>query len=556
MPSILHPLLLVALCGLCGMAQACPAWPPSRAAAELQQLAGQLAAWDAAYHRDGRSPIADELYDQARQRFTHWRACFPRQAPAEPEPLAGLGGDLAHPVPQTGLGKLADEEVATWLSRRDAVWIQPKVDGVAVTLVYRAGRLAQAISRGDGRHGQDWTTRVRILPAVPAVLPGALNAVLQGELYWRLDAHIQAEHGGQGARARVAGLLARQALTEREAAGVGLFVWDWPDGPAGLPERLAGLARLGFADSESFSHPVSDLDAARRWRETWFRGALPFATDGVVLRQAERPEGRHWQARPPSWAVAWKYPPRQALAEVRSVEFRIGRSGRITPLLHLWPSQLDDRTVRAVSAGSLPRWQALDIRPGDQVAVGLAGGSIPRLQSVVWRSPRRETVTPPDAAAHHPLSCWRPTPGCAGQFLARLEWLSSRQGLDLPGLGPGSWRALLDSGRLDEGLLAWLNLSAAELEAVPGIRARPLLEGATLARQRALARWLTALGAPPGVSLQPEDDWPRLAARPPQEWLRQPGLGPRQARRAHAFFQHPPVRALAAQLAELGVEGF
>lgn len=559
MSSFRYPLLLAALCGLCGVTHACPTWSPERAATELARLAEQLAAWDTAYHRDGRSLIADELYDQARQRFATWQACFPRQARAAPEPLADLAdlaGMMAHPVAQTGLGKLADDELADWLRRREAVWIQPKVDGVAVTLVYRAGQLAQAISRGDGRHGQDWTARARALPSVPNQLPEPLDAVLQGELYWRLDAHVQAEHGGQGARAKVAGLLARQALSPEEAAGIGLFVWDWPDGPSNLPERMARLAQLGFADSAALTQPIRSGDEARHWRNTWFHAALPFATDGVVLRQADRPAGTHWQARPPSWAVAWKYPVRQALAEVRTVEFRVGRSGRITPLLHLWPTRLDDRTVRTVSAGSLPRWQALDIRPGDQVAVGLAGGSIPRLQSVVWRSPHRQVVTPPEAAAYHPLSCWRPTPGCGGQFLSRLDWLSSRQGLDLPGLGPGTWQALLDSGRLDEGLLAWLSLTPTELDALPGLRAKPLLDGAALARQRSFARWLDALGVPPGVRVQAEDDWGSLAGRSTQAWTRQLGLGMRQAARVHDFFRHAEVQALAARLGELGVAGF
>ena len=552
----LRPPLLAALGLFMPLAQACPDWPAERATAELRQLSGQLAQWDSAYHRDGRSPIADELYDQARQRFASWRDCFPQQAPPAPQPLAGLAGPIAHPVAQTGLGKLADDEVEAWRARREAVWIQPKVDGVAVTLVYRAGRLAQAVSRGDGRHGQDWTATVRALPAVPAQLPEALDAVLQGELYWRLPGHVQAERGGQGARARVAGLLARQTLTAEEAAGIGLFVWDWPNGPADPAQRLAGLGHLGFVDSAALSQPVANAGDARRWREHWFRSALPFASDGVVLRQATRPHGQHWQARPPSWAAAWKYPARQALAEVREVEFRVGRSGRITPLLHLQPARLDDRNVRKVSAGSLARWQTLDIRPGDQVAIGLAGGSIPRLDSVVWRSPQRVAVSVPDAAAHHPLSCWQPTPGCAGQFLARLEWLAGRQGLDLPGLGPGSWRALLEAGLLDEGLLAWMRLTPRELAQVSGIRAKPLLEGAELARRRPFARWLKALGMPPGIRLVETDDWQGLAARSFAEWREQQGLGAQRARQAHGFFQHPPVRTLAVQLGASGVDGF
>lgn len=555
MPFIRPPLL--AALGLCmPLAQACPDWSSERATAELSQLAGQLAQWDSAYHRDGRSPIADELYDQARQRFARWRDCFPQQAPPAPQPLAGLAGPVAHPVAQTGLDKLADDEVEDWLARRAAVWIQPKVDGVAVTLAYRAGRLAQAISRGDGRHGQDWTATVRALPAVPAQLPEALDAVLQGELYWRLPGHVQAERGGQGARARVAGLLARQTLAADEAAGIGLFVWDWPDGPADPAQRLAELGHLGFADSPAFSHRIADAGEAQHWREHWFRSALPFATDGVVLRQAARPHGQHWQARPPSWAAAWKYPARQALAEVRAVEFRVGRSGRITPLLHLQPVRLDDRSVRKVSAGSLSRWRALDIRPGDQVAIGLAGGSIPRLDGVVWRSSQRVMVDAPDPAVYHPLSCWQPTPGCAGQFLARLEWLAGRQGLDLPGLGPGSWRALLEAGQLDEGLLAWMRLTPRELARVPGVRAKPLMGGAELARRRPLERWLTALGMPPGIRLAEGDDWQRLSSRSAEQWRRHTGLGAQRARQAQRFFQHPAVQALAAQLGDLRVSGF
>src|SRR5690554_7187642 len=88
--------------------------------------------------------------------------------------------------------------------------------------------------------------------------------------------------------------------------------------------------------------------------------------------------GDGWLAEPPSWAVAWKHPPGEVLAEVRRVEFRIGRTGRITPLLHLHPMELEGRTVRRVSVGSLERWRELDIRPGDQVIVALAGLTIPR----------------------------------------------------------------------------------------------------------------------------------------------------------------------------------
>ncbi|ACO76619.1 NAD-dependent DNA ligase LigB [Azotobacter vinelandii CA] len=537
---------------------ACPDWTAQRAAAELAALAERLRQWDVAYHRDGRSPVADELYDQARARLADWNRCFPGQADASPEPLAGSAGPLLHPVPHTGLAKLDEAAVRDWMATREDLWTQPKVDGVAVTLEYADGRLRRAISRGDGRHGQDWTARVRRLPALPRQLAERRRLILQGELYWRLPGHVQAEAGGRSARARVAGLLARDTLDDGDAAGIGLFVWDWPNGPADMRARLDGLERLGFAEARRYSRPVADFATARQWRERWYREPLPFASDGVVLRQGRRPPGERWRAEPPHWAVAWKYPLAQALAEVRAVRFRIGRSGRITPQLELQPVRLDDRQIRRVALGSLRRWRELDVRPGDQVAIRLAGQSIPQVDAVVWRAAERPALPSPDPAAHHALSCWRPLPGCEEQFLARLDWLGGRRGLDLRGVGRGTWEALLENGRLDD-LLGWLELDEARLAELPGFGERSaslLAERFRAARRRPFPMWLRALGLPPAGEATLPPSWDELAGRGPEQWQREPGIGPGRARQLQAFFAHPEVQALRQRLRAAGVEGF
>ncbi|EPN26568.1 NAD-dependent DNA ligase LigB, partial [Pseudomonas syringae pv. actinidiae ICMP 19070] len=135
----------------------------------------------------------------------------------------------------------------------------------------------------------------------------------------------------------------------------------WPDGPADMAQRLAGLQALGFNDSVAYTHPLENQAQAADWREHWYRNPLPFATDGVIMRQGQRPPAQRWQASAPYWIAAWKHPYAQALAEVRKVHFNIGRSGKITPVLELTPVRLDDRTVSRISAGSLPRWEKLDI---------------------------------------------------------------------------------------------------------------------------------------------------------------------------------------------------
>lgn len=535
----------------------CPDWPTQRAADEVAQLRQALALWDDHYHRQGIALVADELYDQSRQRLQHLLGCF--ELPGHDNPLASAGGTIAHPVPHTGVAKLADESaVGQWMKGKQGVWIQPKVDGVAVSLVYRNGRLQQLLSRGDGTLGHDWSRHIPLLQRIPQQLPQALDAVFQGELYWRLEDHVQATDGSRNARGIVAGLMARKQLSPAEAAGIGLLIWDWPAGPATQHERLAGLEALGFPDSRRFSEAIGSLEQAVQWRQHWYRTPLPFATDGVILRQGNRPPAARWRAQPPYWIAAWKHPFSQALAEVREVRFRIGRTGRITPLLHLQPVQLDDRRISQVSLGSLARWQALDVRPGDQVAVSLAGLTIPRLESVVHRSPHRTAVAAPQADDYHALTCWQASEGCQEQFLARLAWLGGKQGLGMSGLGPGTWRSLVQSG-LVSSLDDWLGLTHEHLHEVPGIgqaRAEKLLYSFAQSRQQPFARWLRALGVPAPAGLALGSDWGSLASRNIEQWIAEPDIGPTRAGQLVAFFNHEQVQALALRLRNQQIEGF
>ncbi|WP_455922100.1 NAD-dependent DNA ligase LigB [Pseudomonas putida] len=549
-------LLLLALLVPGAHANDCPRWEPPRAERQISALQAQITQWDDQYHRQGVSPIADELYDQSRLRLAQWRGCFPEVKVAAPAALVTAAGPVAHPVVHTGVGKHAQQaSVADWLNGRKDVWVQPKVDGVAVTLVYRQGRLHQLISRGDGVRGLDWTSAAATIAAIPAQLPRPVDLVLQGELYWRYEGHVQATAGSDNARSKVAGLLARKVLGHDEGAALGLFVWDWPDGPPTLPERLAGLESLGFAEPAAYSQPIQSVEDASHWREHWYNSPLPFASDGLILRESRRPPASRWQAKAPYWIAAWKYPYAQALAEVRDVTFGVGRSGRITPVLELLPVRLDDRTVRRVSVGSLNRWQAMDIRPGDQVAVDLAGLTIPRLAEVVWRNPERLDIFVPAPEQYHGLSCWRLAPGCESQFRARLAWLSGKQGLNLPHVGPGTWDRLINAGHV-VGLLDWLILTDEQLQSMPGMAQRSrerLLSSFALAGKRDSGVWLKALGMPSGPVLQPGDTWQLLAARDAQQWQQQAGIGAVRAAQLQGFFRHPEVMLLAEQLAGAGI---
>ncbi|WEN15926.1 NAD-dependent DNA ligase LigB [Rhodanobacter sp. AS-Z3] len=558
----ISPLMVLVMLAV-GSARAadCPAWSPAQARQEMLALHDRLDRWNHAYRVSGQSPVDDAVYDQAKQRLAQWATCFPAQAPTPLAHLADAGGAASSPVAQTGLAKLPDAAaLAAWMLQRDGhdLWVQPKADGVAVTLLYMDGQLRQATSRGDGLHGSDWLAKAQLIEAIPKQLSHApARVVLQGELYWRLPGHVQADEGGANARSAVAGALARDVLDADTAAQIGLFVWDWPSGPAGMEARLAGLRAMGLTDSVTYTHAVTSLDQVQRWREQWYRQAMPFAADGTVVRQGHRPPATSWRAAPPEWAVAWKYPAASALAQVLAVDFTVGRSGRITPVLELEPVQLDDHRVQRVSVGSLKRWQELDIRPGDQVEVVLAGLTIPRLRSVVWRTQQRAPVSPPDQRQHGPLSCWQLTAGCEQQFRARLVWLGGRQGLQLEGLGEDTWQALIDAGLVHD-LLDWMRLTPAQLATVPGlgrVRATTIAHVFSTARERPYPRWLRALGLPDGVANE-MSDWQAMSARVASDWEALDGIGAGRANQLVAFFHCAQVRSQAVRLHAEGVQGF
>ncbi|TDF85093.1 NAD-dependent DNA ligase LigB [Pseudomonas sp. H9] len=539
------------------LSQECPTWPSERARDEVTRLQEAVNRWDDHYHRLGVSLVADDIYDQSRQRLKHLQSCFDLAEVARP--LASARGPISHPVVHTGVEKLVDDQAVTrWMQGKQHIWIQPKVDGVAVSLVFRQGRLVQLLSRGDGVQGHDWSHHITALGNITRQLPEPMDLTLQGELYWRLDGHVQSIAGGLGARGKVAGLMARKQLSAAQGAGIGLFVWDWPQGPHTQAERLARLASLGFADSQRFSAAITTQAEAAHWRQHWYDNALPFATDGVILRQDSRPPAERWRANSPYWIAAWKYPFSQALAEVREVHFRVGRTGKVTPVVQLQPVILDDRRITQVSLGSLARWQALDIRPGDQVAISLAGLTIPRLEQVVHRSAQRPEVHPPADGQFHALSCWQASAGCEEQFIARLTWLSSKQGLHMPRVGAATWLDLVQAGHVNT-LADWLALSREQLSQLPGIstaRAEALMQSFDSARERPFEQWLRALGIPAPRHVELGFDWSALAPRTTGQWLNVSGVGTTRAGQLQAFFTHPHVQALAEQLQAHNIQGF
>lgn len=552
-------ILISILCWQSSAWAVCPAWSPARAQEEISRLQQQIKQWDDDYWKEGKSEVEDGVYDQLSARLTQWQRCFGNET--RDVMMPPLNGAVIHPVAHTGVRKMADKiALSLWMRERSDLWVQPKVDGVAVTLVYRDGKLNKAISRGNGLKGEDWTQKVRLISAVPQTVSGPLaNSTLQGEIFLKREGHIQQQMGGINARAKVAGLMMRQDDSDT-LNSLGVFVWAWPDGPQLMTDRLKELATAGFTLTQTYTRAVKNADEVARVRNAWWKAKLPFVTDGVIVRAAKEPESRHWLPGQAEWLVAWKYQPVAQVVEVKAIQFAVGKSGKISVVASLASVMLDDKKVQRVNIGSVRRWQEWDIAPGDQILVSLAGQGIPRIDDVVWRGAERTKPTPPENRFNS-LTCYFASDVCQEQFISRLVWLGSKQVLGLDGIGEAGWRALHQTHRFEH-IFSWLLLTPEQLQNTPGIaksKSAQLWHQFNLARKQPFTLWVMAMGIPltrGALNASDERSWSQLLLSTEQFWQQLPGTGSGRARQVIEWKENAQIKKLGSWLAAQQITGF
>ena len=552
-------ILISILCWQSSAWAVCPAWSPARAQEEISRLQQQIKQWDDDYWKEGKSEVEDGVYDQLSTRLTQWQRCFGNET--RDVMMPPLNGAVIHPVAHTGVRKMADKiALSLWMRERSDLWVQPKVDGVAVTLVYRDGKLNKAISRGNGLKGEDWTQKVRLISAVPQTVSGPLaNSTLQGEIFLKREGHIQQQMGGINARAKVAGLMMRQDDSDT-LNSLGVFVWAWPDGPQLMTDRLKELATAGFTLTQTYTRAVKNADEVARVRNAWWKAKLPFVTDGVIVRAAKEPESRHWLPGQAEWLVAWKYQPVAQVVEVKAIQFAVGKSGKISVVASLASVMLDDKKVQRVNIGSVRRWQEWDIAPGDQILVSLAGQGIPRIDDVVWRGAERTKPTPPENRFNS-LTCYFASDVCQEQFISRLVWLGSKQVLGLDGIGEAGWRALHQTHRFEH-IFSWLLLTPEQLQNTPGIaksKSAQLWHQFNLARKQPFTLWVMAMGIPltrAALNASDERSWSQLLLSTEQFWQQLPGTGSGRARQVIEWKENAQIKKLGSWLAAQQITGF
>lgn len=451
---------------------------------------------------------------------------------------------VRHPFAMLSLGNAFDEEeVKAWYERcrrgladrfgedvQPAITTELKLDGLAVALTYEKGRLIIGATRGNGIEGENVTTNVRTIPTIPLTIPAGGNGVkvpdrieVRGEVYIkRSDFETlnerQAAAGDKpyaNPRNAAAGSLrqldpnitAMRPLTFTAYAAGPI---DGDDVPASQHELLKWLATFGFPVNEHTGR-LTSIDEVVEVYERWSdeRDRLDYEIDGLVLKidDFSQQEALGFVSNAPRWAVAYKFPAREATTKLLNIVVNVGRTGAIKPEALLEPVHIGGVTVSQATLHNEDYILGRDIRIGDTVIVKRAGDVIPQIikpvpdarkgDETVWKMPKKcpacgnELVRLPDEADYYCVST-----ECPAQFIRLVEHFSSRGAMDIEGLGSKLAIVLVDNG-LVKHLSDIYRLTKDELLTLENFgekKAENLLDGVDASRHRLLSRLIYALG--------------------------------------------------------------
>ncbi len=458
----------------------------------IEELRRQIRHHDWLYYVQAAPEISDRQYDALMKQLRDLEARYPQLVtPDSPtqrvggEPLEGFEKVTHSPAMLSIDNTYNPQQLAEFHQRvvkalgEEAFHylVDPKIDGVAVALRYRDGRLAQAATRGDGRTGDDITANARTIRSIPLALTGdghPRELEVRGEVYWPRKAFsafnaARAERGEEtfaNPRNGAAGTL--KQLDPKMVAARGLAFMAHSFGAVSpRPTKRAGelMKLLGSWGIPVSPHAkvCSGLEAAQAVIQDWLqrRAGVDYETDGMVIKVDELPlrERLGATSKYPRWCIAYKYESQRAETRLKEVDFQVGRLGTITPTAHFQPVQLGGTTVSSASLHNFDQVQRLDVRVGDTVLVEKAGEIIPQVVQVVHaRRPRGLKVLKPPSkcpACKGPVArdeggvavrCINPE--CPAQIRHRLEFFAGRDQMDIRNLGAEIIDQLVTEGKV------------------------------------------------------------------------------------------------------------
>lgn len=579
----------------------------ARAAARAEELRRLIEHHNYRYYVLDDPEITDAEWDRLFAELGALEADHPELvAPDSPTQRIGARpadafGQIVHRLPMLSLeNAFSEEDVREFdLRTRDRLKVQgdieyavePKLDGLAVTVIYERGRYARAATRGDGVRGEDVTANVRTVRSVPLVLRGDVPALLEarGEVFMpragfeRLNAEARARGEKTFANPRNAAAGSLRQLDPRITAARPLEVFFYGLGEiegSTPPERQSALLAqlrswgLRVCPEASIVRGVEGcLEYFRRIGAR--RASLPYQIDGVVYKVDRRADQDRLGSavRAPRWALAHKFPADEARTVVRGVEFQVGRTGALTPVARLEPVFVGGVTVSNATLHNMDEIERKDVRIGDTVVIRRAGDVIPEIVRVVperrpadairVRLPARCPVcgSPVMREAQDAVARCSGRRRCAAQNREWLRHFASRRAMDIDGLGEQLLGQLVARGLVatPADLYALSAEELAGLERMGEKSARNLLEAIDRSRSTTLPRFLFALGIPDvgevtALALASEfGTLEALAAADIEHVQRTPNVGPVIALSIREFFADPVNQQIIGELRARGV---
>ena len=488
----------------------------------------------------------------------------------------------------------SEDEVREWLDRiaklgavNPELFIDIKMDGLAMALIYEDGLLKQAVTRGDGKVGEDVTMNVRTIENVPLSIPQKEHTEVRGEVvifkadFEKLNEAQRAAGKPEFANPRNLAAGSIRQLDPKIAASRPLKFMAYDMVAPNLPknsEVYERLRELGFRISGQqhiYNNLRETMDFINNLNE--IRQDLPFGTDGAVIKVNDR---KVYQAlgivgKTPRAAIAFKYPAEEVATTVKDIVISIGRTGAATPVAVFDPVQVAGSTVRHASLHNADEIARLDIRIGDTVIIYKAGDIIPQVNRVLTEL-RPSDSKPfdylealkeqyPELEFERPAGevVYRVKGSNAGEMLKRaVEYYASKPALNIEGLGEKNVVALIDAGLV--GSIADLyTLTAGQVEALDRfaeISAHKLVDNIQASKNPPLAKFITAIGirhigSQTAIDLAAHfKSFDALRDATESELLELPGIGKIVAESILAFFADEDNLALLDRLKELGVE--
>ena len=510
--------------------------------AEAEKLRREIRHNEYLYYVLDAPDITDAEYDRMMVRLRELEARYPDSIPAD-SPTQRVGGrassqftEVRHLEPLLSLGNVFsteelrafDERVRSGLPAGSKVEyvMEPKIDGLACSLIYENGKLVRAATRGDGVVGENVTANVRTIRSIPLTLkvpegeavPELLD--VRGEVYMPRQAFMRlneqrAERGeSEFANPRNAAAGSLRQLDPQVTASRSLsFFAYYLVGEGAQPkhsESLALLARYGFKVSENYK-VVENIDEAIKYIGDFneLRQGLSYDTDGAVIKVNDVYQQRILGAtgKDPRWATAYKYPPEQAETTLEDIDWRVGRTGVLTPTAVLTPVNLSGSVISRATLHNEDFIRAKDIRIGDRVVINKAGEIIPEVLRVV-----AEKRTGDEKEVEIPSVCpecgWRverqgeeaaircTNPHCPALGREGLIHFVSRDAMNIDGCGPSVINALLDAGLVRDAadLYSLRKEDLLKLERMGEKSADNLLAALTESKKNELDKLLFALG--------------------------------------------------------------